>query len=155
MKIEGVREMQLSQDELWATLMDPEVLARCLPGCEQLEPTGENTFRAVLKVGIASIKGSYAGSLTLSNLNPTDSFHISMEGSGSAGFVKGTAKVKLDKGGPPTDLQYAADIQVGGLVASVGQRMLNGIATTLVHQFFVALEEEIGSKGKADSAGKT
>jgi carbon monoxide dehydrogenase subunit G len=151
-KLEGVRELPTTPEQLWKILMDPEALARCLPGCESLEATGENTFAATLKVGIAAIKGSYKGTLSLSNLQPPKSCDLEVQGSGASGFVQGKSKIELSSGEKGTDLHYVADLQVGGLIASVGQRMVHGIATTLMHQFFKALEDEVRAQTAPDKA---
>ena len=127
--------------------MDPAVLTRCIPGCERLEPTGENSYKAVLKVAIAAIKGSYSGTVTMSDLDAPKSYKLTVEGKGTPGFVRGVASVTLTQEGESTDFRYSGDVQVGGLVASVGQRMLQGMATTLLHQFFECLNREVRSSG--------
>ena len=127
--------------------MDPAVLTRCIPGCERLEPTGENSYKAVLKVAIAAIKGSYNGTVTMTDLDAPKSYKLTIEGKGTPGFVRGVASVTLTQEGESTDFRYSADVQVGGLVASVGQRMLQGMATTLLYQFFESLNREVRSSG--------
>ena len=143
MKVEGVQDLPASRERVWIMLMDPAVLARCLPGCEKLEPLGENKYKASLKVGVASIKGGYTGTITLSDLNQPASYKMTLEGKGSPGFVRGVAAVKLEDEEGTTELRYSGDVQVGGLIASIGQRMLQGMATTMLHQFFEAFEKEV------------
>jgi uncharacterized protein len=145
MKVEGVRELPADRQRVWSLLMDPAVLTRCIPGCERLEPTGENSYKAVLKIGIAAIRGSYNGTVTMSDLNPPKSYKLTVEGKGTPGFVRGVASVTLSEEAGSTDFRYSADVQVGGLIASVGQRMLQGMATTLLHQFFECLNREVRS----------
>lgn len=145
MKVEGVREFPAPRERVWAMLMNPEILTRCLPGCEKLEPAGDNRYKASLKIGLAVIKGSYTGSVSMAELDPPKSYKLTLEGKGSPGFVRGTATIKLTDLGDSTDLQYAGEIQLGGLLASVGQRMLQGMATTLLYQFFEAFEREVRS----------
>ena len=143
MKVEGVQDLPAARERVWIMLMDPAVLARCLPGCEKLEPAGENSYKASLKVGVASIKGGYTGTITLSDLNQPASYKMTLEGKGSPGFVRGVAAVKLEDEGGTTELRYSGEVQVGGLIASIGQRMLQGMATTMLHQFFAAFEKEV------------
>lgn len=145
MKVEGVQDLPAPRERTWAMLLDPAVLTRCLPGCEKLEPTGEHTYKATLKIGIAAIKGGYTGTVTITELNPPKSYKLTMEGKGSPGFIRGTATVKLNDEGESTELQYSGEIQVGGLIASIGQRMLQGMATTMLHQFFESFQREIQS----------
>lgn len=145
MKVEGVQDLPAPRDRVWTMLMDPVVLARCLPGCEKLEPVGENSYRASLKVGVASIKGGYTGTITLSDLNHPASYKMTLEGKGAPGFVRGTAVVKLVDQDESTELHYSGEVQVGGLIASIGQRMLQGMATTMLHQFFEAFGREVRS----------
>lgn len=145
MKVEGVRELPAPRERVWTVLMDPESLARCLPGCEKLEALGENSYRASLKIGIAAVKGSYSGSVRMADLDPPNSYRLTLEGKGAPGFVRGSARVVLVGRGDTTDFEYSGEIQVGGLIASVGQRMLQGLSTTMIHQFFTALEKEVRS----------
>ena len=147
MKVGGVRELPAAREKVWSVLMDPATLSRCLPGCEKLEPEGEHSYRATLKIGIAAIKGSYSGKIQMANLDPPHSYQLTVEGKGSAGFVRGTAQISLTEHGERTDMEYSGDIQVGGLIASVGQRMLQGMSTTLLHQFFTSLERELMGDG--------
>ena len=147
MKVEGVRELPADRPRVWKLLMDPAVLTRCIPGCERLEPTGENSYKAVLKVAIAAIKGSYNGTVTMTDLDAPKSYKLTVEGKGTPGFVRGVASVTLTQEGESTDFRYSGDVQVGGLVASVGQRMLQGMATTLLYQFFESLNREVRSSG--------
>jgi carbon monoxide dehydrogenase subunit G len=127
--------------------MDPSILARCLPGCERLEPEGENSYRAFLKIGVAAVKGSYTGTVRMEDLDPPSSYRLIMEGKGAAGFVRGTASISLEEHDARTDMKYSGDVQVGGLIASVGQRMLQGLSKTMLHQFFTSLESELVGDG--------
>ena len=143
MKVEGTHELSAPRERVWAMLMDPRVLERCLAGCEKLEPEGEHSYRASLKIGIAAVRGVYTGRVVMTDLAAPESYSLMLEGKGSAGFVRGTARVELSENGAATTLRYAGDVQVGGLIAAIGQRMLQGMASTLLNQFFVSLEREI------------
>jgi len=142
-KIEGVRELPAPRERVWSMLMDPAVLSRCLPGCESLEPAGTNSYKATLKVGIAAIKGSFSGTVSLTDLNQPESFKLVLESSGKQGFVRGVAAIKLTDKGQVTELSYFGEGQVGGMLASVGQRMLQGVASSQLHKFFEAFEREV------------
>jgi hypothetical protein len=143
MKIEGTRDFPVPRQQLWVMLMDPEMLRRCLPGCERLEPEGENRYRAEIKVGIAAVKGAYTGSVRISDVDEPNSFRLAVEGKGSTGFVRGSAELALAEAATGTSLRYSGDLQVGGLIAAIGQRMLQGMASTLVNTFFQCLEREV------------
>src|SRR5437867_4751804 len=134
MKVEGERRLAAPREKAWKMLMDPEVLARCLPGCEKLEPAGENTYKASLKIGLAAAKGSYTGTVSLRDLDPPKSFKITLEGKGLPGFVRGSATINLTEDGDSTALRYSGEVQIGGLIASVGQRMIQGMTNTLLQQ---------------------
>jgi carbon monoxide dehydrogenase subunit G len=146
MKIEGTRDFPAPRQQIWATLMDPEVLRRCLPGCEKLEPEGDNRYRAEIKVGLASVKGAYTGSVRISDVDEPNSFRLAVEGKGSTGFVRGSAELALSEAAGGTSLRYSGDLQVGGLIAAIGQRMLQGMASTLVNTFFQCLEREVSGR---------
>ena len=124
-------------------LMDPEVLTRCLPGCEKLELEKDNFYRASIKIGLASVKGHYSGTLSVEEPKPPESYKLVLEGKGSPGFVRATASIILADNGVVTDLQYSGESMVGGPIASIGQRMLQGVANTIIRQFFEAFEREL------------
>jgi hypothetical protein len=123
--------------------MDPQAIAKVLPGCEQLETVGEDTYRATMKIGVAAVKGTYTGSVQLVDKTPPSAYRMLIDGSGSPGFVKGEAHVTLTPQGEQTVLAYEADTQVGGLIATVGQRIVGGAARLVVNQALKKLEEEV------------
>lgn len=120
MKIEGSSDIAAPRERVWAAFLDPAALARAIPGCEQLEEIGPGEYRATMKVGVAAIKGTFQGKVRLSDLEPPT------RGSGSPGFVRGDAAMELSDAEGGTRVSYSADVQVGGLIASVGERMLGG-----------------------------
>jgi len=142
LKVQGVHESAGEVETVWARLTDPEVLVHCIPGCEKLERVEGNRFKASLRIGIASIKGNYGGSIEMIDVDPPRSFGIRIDGKGAPGFVRGEVTLALAGGGGTTEIRYDGDIQVGGLIASVGQRILGGVATTLVRQFFDAFDRK-------------
>ena len=153
------------QDKVWAALNDPEMLAKCIPGCQKLESNapGEMTATVVVKVG--PVKASFSGKVTLSDIDAPNGYRISGEGSGGvAGFAKGGATVKLTAEGPEsTRLEYAVDAQIGGKLAQLGSRLIDGTAKKLAGEFFdkfaaelspPAPEPEAPAEGEAAAEGE-
>jgi len=142
MKIEGTVTLHAPRERVWHVLTTPEILIRCMPGCEKLEEAGEGEYEIVLTVGIAAVKGTYTGHIRLSDLTPPDHYRMDIDGKGKTGFVKGGGTIDLVEGDGMTTLTYQGDVAVGGTIASVGQRMIQGAAKLMVGQFFTALEAE-------------
>jgi carbon monoxide dehydrogenase subunit G len=143
MKVEGSYTYDAPRDRVWAVLMDPEALKACVPGLESLTPTGENAYEANLKVGVAMIRGSYKGTIKLTDLEEPNSYKMNVEGKGSNGFVKGIADIELVDQGGTTLVNVKGDGNVGGAVAGVGQRMMGGVAKMLMGQFFDCLKKQL------------
>jgi len=142
MKLEGTHELQASRERVYQCLTDPEVLQRCIPGCERLEKTGDNSYSATIRTGVGSIKGVFNGSVRLEDMRPPEHYRIVVEGKGAPGFVKGSGDLDLVDAKGSTAINYTGDLQVGGTIASVGQRMIQGTAKMMASQFFTALEVE-------------
>lgn len=142
MKLEGSHQLEASRDRVYQALVTPEVLQRCIPGCERLEKTGENTFAATIKAGVGSIKGVFNGTARLEDLREPEHLRIVVEGKGSPGFLKGSGDLDLEQADQGTKVSYTADVQVGGTIASVGQRMIQGTAKMMATQFFTSLGAE-------------
>jgi carbon monoxide dehydrogenase subunit G len=126
-------------------MQDPEVLARAMPGCESLEKIGENEYRMKMKMALASLSGAFDGKVTIADSNPPSSFRLIVEGSGKIGFMKGDGLLKFTANGEGTDVSYEGDVQVGGTMAAVGQRLIDGAAKMMIKRFFESLVEEVGS----------
>ena len=146
MKIEGSADIPAPRDKVWAAFLDPEILAQALPGCEKLEAIGPNEYKATMKVGVAAIKGTFEGKVKLSDLEPPNRYRMAVEGSGGPGFVRGEAGMQMSDVDGGTKVSYDADVQVGGLIASVGQRMLGGVTKMMLDQFFTRMTELLASK---------
>jgi len=146
MKVEGAHELRASPERVFKTLTDPDVLQRCIPGCERLEKTGENAYSITLKAGVGAIKGLFTGNVRLEDLNPPHHFRMLVEGKGQPGFLKGTGDIELTEENGASRVTYSGDVQVGGTIAGVGQRMLQGAAKMMSIQFFTAIEAEARSK---------
>ncbi|HSV79545.1 MAG TPA: carbon monoxide dehydrogenase subunit G [Ramlibacter sp.] len=146
MEMQGSRELAVPQPLAWEALNDPQVLKLCIPGCDRVEATGENQYALGMSVRIGPVAARFAGKITLSDVQPPDSYSLLFEGQGgAAGFGKGTAKVNL---APATEgsgcaLTYAATAQVGGKIAQVGQRLIDGVARSMAEHFFKRFEAEM------------
>ena len=143
MKIEGTHELNAPRERVYGALVDPEVLRRCIPGCESLEQTGEHAYAATLRAGVGTIKGVFKGGVRLEEMRPPEHYRMVVEGKGQPGFLKGSGALDLEeREGGGTLVRYAGDVQVGGTIAGVGQRMIQGAAKMMASQFFTALEAE-------------
>ena len=146
MKIEGQFAFAgTSTSTLWGFLTDANRIAECLPGCESLEQTGEGTYNLQLRFGVGSISGVFKGSIRLSDLQPPSQYKMTVAGRGAPGFVNGEGTVQLAEDGSTTQLRYAGDVNAGGLIASVGQRMIGGAARMVIDQFFKCVAGKMGS----------
>jgi carbon monoxide dehydrogenase subunit G len=141
-KLEGTHELEGTRERVYQSLVNPEVLQRCIPGCERLERTGENVFAATIKTGVGSIKGVFNGTARLEDLREPEHLRIVVEGKGAPGFLKGSGDLDLLQEGKVTKVNWAGDVQVGGTIASVGQRMIQGTAKMMAAQFFTCLGAE-------------
>ncbi len=146
MKIEGTRDIPASQDKVWAAFLDPNTLAKAIPGCEGLEEVGPGEYKAVMKVGVAAIKGTFEGRVRLMDLEPPHRYRMAVDGKGGPGFVRGEAAMSLAPTDGGTQVAYDADVQVGGLIASVGQRMLGGVSKMMLDQFFNRMTELLAER---------
>jgi hypothetical protein len=142
MKIDGTHEINAPRERVYALLTDPEVLRRCIPGCESLEKTEENAYSAIMKAGVGMIKGTFKGNVKLEEMQPPVHYRIVVDGKGAPGFVKGTGDFDLEEKDGATLIRYAGEMQVGGTIAGIGQRMIQGAAKMMATRFFSALEAE-------------
>jgi carbon monoxide dehydrogenase subunit G len=141
MKIEGSQDIPAPREQVWAAFLDPATLAQAIPGCEGLEEIGANEYKAVMKIGVGAIKGTFEGKVRLSDLDPPTRYRMAVEGKGGPGFVRGDASMALSDVDGGTRVTYDADVQVGGLIASVGQRMLGGVSKMMLDNFFTRMTE--------------
>ena len=142
MKLDGSHQLNAPRTRVFDLITNPEVLRRCIPGCERLEPTGENTFATTMKAGVGSIKGVFNGTVRLQELRSPDHFRMVVDAKGTQGFLKGTGDLDFEEQGEATLIRYSGDIQLGGTIASVGQRMIQATSKMMAAQFFTALEAE-------------
>ena len=142
MKISGAATMHAPADKVWTALNDPAVLVRTIPGCEQLEATGPDSYRLTVTAGVASIKGTYTGEVALSEKQEPASFLMTASGAGGPGTVSTSVQVRLAPNGDGgTELSYDADAVIGGMIASVGQRMLVSVAKKMAREFFDSVDD--------------
>ena len=149
MKIEGNHEIHAPREVVYSALIDPQILRRCIPGCESLDKTADNTYVATMKVGIGPVKGTFKGYVRLEDMRPPEYYRLIVDGKGGPGFVKGTGDFDLQERDGGTAIAYKGEMQVGGVIAGVGQRMIEAAAKMLASQFFKALESEITTAGQS------
>ena len=153
MKITGSAVINAPQQAVWDALNDMDVLARVVPGCESLNDLGDNHYEGVVKIGIAGIKGSYSGKIRLEDVTPPRHYKLVAAGKGSNGVVDATGTVDLEAlPDGTTQLNYGGEAQIGGMLASVGQRLIEGAARQLIGQSIKALEAQIQQRMAAAPA---
>jgi len=146
MDMQGSRRLAVPQQQAWEALNDPEVLKACIPGCDKVEAAGENQYVIGMAVKIGPVSARFAGKILLSDVLPPNSYTLNFEGQGgAAGFGKGAAQVNL---APPAEgagceLTYTAQAQVGGKIAQVGQRLVDGVAKSMAEDFFKRFDAEM------------
>ena len=141
MKLEGTYEVPAPRKKVWEAFLDPKMLKKAIPGCEKLEAIGPDEYKATMKVGVGGVKGTFEGKVKLTDKQPPDSYKMAVEGSGGPGFIRGETVITLSDQDSGTRVSYTADGQVGGLIASVGQRMLGGVSRMMADKFFNRMGE--------------
>jgi len=149
MKVEGVYTFPGQPQQVWEVLVNPDSLRACIPGVESLTETGPDHWDAVMKVGVAAIKGTYKGKVAIVEKEPPNNYTLQVEGSGGPCFVKGSVKIMSEAGGDGTRVKVEGDGHVGGMLAGVGQGMLACGAKILVNQCFGCLSGKLASQEAA------
>ena len=147
MKIEGSHTLAAARNRVYQLVTDPQALAKALPGCEKLEPTGADTFQVKMKLGVAALSGSYQGTVKLSEQRPPAHLRLTINSRGPWGFADGDGTLILEEADGQTVVRYAGEVKVGGTMAAVGQRLLEGAARLVINQFFQNLEKEVTRTG--------
>ncbi len=156
MKVSGEATLHAPVEKVWAALNDPAVLVRTIPGCERLEATGPDAYAMTVSAGVASIKGTYSGTVALSEQNVPNSFLMTAAGSGGPGTVNTEVRVALAETlDGATRLTYDADAVVGGMVAGVGQRMLVAVAKKTAGEFFKSVDDVLTGRAPAPTDAAT
>ncbi len=154
MEMQATRLLAVTQQQAWQALNDPEVLKLCIPGCDRVEASAENEFDIGLALRIGPVSARFKGHIVLSDIVPPSSYRISFEGQGGpAGFGKGQAQVQLTPVGAACELNYVVSASVGGKVAQLGQRLIDGVARSLAEDFFRRFDEEMKRRYGDSSAG--
>lgn len=144
MDMQGSRQLAITQQQAWTALNDPAVLKTCIPGCDKVEPTGENQYAIGMSLKIGPVSAKFSGKITLTDIMPPESYKLSFEGQGGpAGFGKGSAAVKLTPIADGCDLSYTAKASVGGKIAQLGQRLIDGAAKSMAEDFFKRFDNEM------------
>jgi carbon monoxide dehydrogenase subunit G len=155
MEMTGEQLIALPQADVWRALNDPEVLKACIPGCEAIDKTSENEYRVAMTAAVGPVKAKFSGKLVLSDLQPPDSYSLAFEGSGgAAGFGKGGAHVSLKPEGAATRLSYTAKASVGGKLAQVGSRLIDGVAKKMADDFFTAFNRKVAGQAPQQPAAR-
>lgn len=134
------------RERIYALLLDPSVLARLLPGVEKLEATGPDQYAIVVQLGVGAIRGTYTGKVALTDLHPPESFRLVGEAKGGPGWAKGQATLSLLAEGEGARVVARGEAQIGGAIATVGQRMVEGVAKSMAHEFFQSLDRELAGQ---------
>ena len=155
MDMQGSRQLAITQQQAWDALNDPQVLKACIPGCDKVEPAGENQYNIGMAVKIGPVSAKFAGKITLADIVAPESYSINFEGQGgAAGFGKGNSAVKLLPNAAGCELQYAVHASVGGKIAQLGQRLIDGVAKSMAEDFFKRFDEAMQAAHPAAYAAK-
>jgi carbon monoxide dehydrogenase subunit G len=133
------------QERVFAALVDPVILQRCIPGCESLVEVAPDVYEATMKIGVAGLKGTYKGKATIRDRQPPNALTLAFEGKGGPGFMRGTAVIGLSARDDGTGVASDADVQVGGLIATVGSRVVEFAAKKLADEFFSELAVQLSA----------
>jgi carbon monoxide dehydrogenase subunit G len=142
MKVQGQHTVAAPQQKVWEALLDPRILAQTLPGCESLDPIGENQYRMGMKLAISSVQGLFDTTVHLKDPAAPTSYRLEIDGKGKIGFVKGGGSFRLEPDGDAaTVVHYEGDVRVGGMIAGVGQRLLDMTSKMLIKRFFSSFSQ--------------
>ena len=153
MDMQASRQLAVTQQQAWDALNDPQVLKLCIPGCDKVEATGDQQYAVGMALKIGPVSAKFSGKITLSDIVPPSSYTITFEGQGGpAGHGKGNAQVKLTPNDAGCELAYTVHAQVGGKVAQLGQRLIDGAAKGMAEDFFKRFDEEMQRRFPAAAA---
>lgn len=146
MKIEGQYLLPAPRGQVWDALNDPAVLTRTTPGLKALAPTGEDAYDATIELAVGPVRGSYQGTARIIEKTPPEKMTIVVEGGGRPGTIRATGVLTLEAQGDATAVRYVGDVQVTGVLMSVGHRLFGGVARQMAGEFFKALEREVKAR---------
>ena len=152
MEMSGEQLIPASQQTVWQALNDPQMLKACVPGCESIEPAGENAYQVLMVARVGPVSAKFKGKLTLSDIHPPQSYAIAFEGQGgAAGFAKGGAQVRLTPEGSSTKLAYDVKASVGGKLAQIGSRLVDAAAKKIADDFFRNFNQKVAALGDPEA----
>ena len=147
MKINGTATLNAPRDRVWAALNDPAVLKACIPGCQELEKVSDTEFQATVRAAVGPVKATFKGRVQLLDLDPPNGYRIAGEGQGGvAGFAKGGANVRLEDAEGGTRMTYDVEAQIGGKLAQLGGRLINGVAKKYADEFFANFAKQLATE---------
>lgn len=150
--MQGQWQFEAERELVWQALTDPRVVARCIPGCEKIEPTGDDTYLATMAVGVGSVKGRFTATIRLTDQQFPERYRLIVEAKSPIGFVKGDGIIALQEVAEgQTQVSIDGEVQVGGTLASVGSRLIQATANLMLNRFFEAMRQQIvGKEGQSE-----
>ena len=143
MKLSGSYEFDASPERVWQTLTDPQSLSACIPGCEKMEAVGENEYKATVTISMGPIRSKFDATVKMIDMKPFESYALIIEGKGPSGFVRGESQITLTGRDGKTTVDVVSDSSSGGLLARVGQRMMESFAKSMRERFFTCLQQSV------------
>ena len=141
MKLSGSYEFDTAPEKVWQVLTDPEALRSCIPGCEKMDALGNNEYAATVTISMGPIRSKFDAKVAMVDMKPFESYKLIVEGNGPSGFVRGESQIKLTELENKTTVDVDSDSSSGGLLARVGQRMVESFARSMMDRFFTCLQE--------------
>ena len=152
MKVEGEHIFKATPKRVWDLFRDTDVMAAALPGTKKMEAVGENVYEAIMNVRVGPVVGEFSGSLVISNENFPETYTMTVDGRGKPGFLKGTGDIILsDQGDRSTLMKYTGEVQIGGKLAGVGQRLIDTVSKSIINQAFDTLDEVLAERTAAEA----
>ena len=145
MKVNGTYQIPAPPERVWQVLLDPEFIRHAIPGCEEMVRETENVYRIQMKAGLGAIKSSFSGEVRLEQMRPPEHYRMVTSAKGMAGFVNGSGDIDLKPKNGATEVNYSGDLQVGGMLAAVGSRMVEAAFRKSVNDFFAAVTREVSA----------
>ncbi len=148
--MQGQWQFEAERELVWQTLTDPNIVAQCIPGCEKMEPTGDDTYLATMAVGVGSVKGRFTATIRLTDQQFPERYRLIVEAKSSVGFVKGDGIIALQEVAEgQTQVSIDGEVQIGGTLASVGSRLLQAAANAQLNRFFEAMRQQVAQRKEA------
>ena len=149
MEVSGDHAFKASRANVWRALLDPAALKASMPGCEKFEEVGPNSYDLTIRVGIAAIKGTYTGNVTVADPVENQSYRLVVHGTGKPGRVEGDATLRLSDDGGGTLVKYSGEVKAQGAISRLGSRLLGGAAKLMIGQFMKSMEDQVGKHNDA------